>query len=159
MPTIIVTRESLIHESGTKEYHLLLIENKETKNGVFISRWGKTDTFGACATQQGSSESLIKEYNNKHTEKTNRGYEHNIRRRSFTGLVVSGDETTVKRNLLNADAMSIEEMNRFGVHIASLCGSVGSTDILEPVDPSPEPKAPSKPLSEIYADDELFGSF
>lgn len=74
MSKYLVTRRSLRHRSGSKEYHLLLITNAETKHSLIALRWGKTGAWGQMQVISGSSYDMIKVLNSKTHEKEKGGY-------------------------------------------------------------------------------------
>lgn len=72
--TISIRKVSLRHRSGTKEYHLLLIQNGHTGTGVLVNRWGKAGAWGQMKTEKGSTNDCAKNYSAKLHEKESRGY-------------------------------------------------------------------------------------
>jgi len=44
-----VEEHYLEHESGTKDYHILIVRNKETDTGFVVRRWGKCGAKGQAS--------------------------------------------------------------------------------------------------------------
>ncbi len=43
---LFITRESLRHVGGTKDYHVALVINRNTREAIFMNRFGKADQNG-----------------------------------------------------------------------------------------------------------------
>lgn len=71
---IAVRSMSMDHQSGTKQYHLMLIQNAGGKC-VVINRWGKTGAFGEIkADCYGTVQQAEREFEKKERAKTRNGY-------------------------------------------------------------------------------------
>lgn len=87
--SFLISSRSLRHRSGTKEYHLLSIENRDTGNSIIVTRWGKTSTWGQLKVERGSRSQVEKIWNAKTHEKEKGGYEQT---RNKTVEVASASE-------------------------------------------------------------------
>lgn len=72
--TFTVTRDTLQHVQGTKEYHLLMIQNKLTNFSLVVLRWGKTNQWGQMTVENGESSAMAKVFEKKRREKEGRDY-------------------------------------------------------------------------------------
>lgn len=84
--SFLVSSRSLQHRSGTKEYHLLAIENKANDRGIIIMRWGKTNAWGQLKVEQGTRSDIQLIWEAKTREKEKGGYEQTKNKSTEVGI-------------------------------------------------------------------------
>lgn len=69
MEKYLVSRRTLLHAQGTKEYHLLSVVNNKTGRALVVFRWGKKGSWGQMQVQTGTISAIRKLYQEKTHEK------------------------------------------------------------------------------------------
>ncbi len=92
-----ITKLTLEHRSGTKEYHLLLIENSLAQKSVLVNRWGKAGAWGQMKTERGTAYDMAQSYRTKLNEKEGRGYRV-VSSKPFTASSVEEAKTMIGIN-------------------------------------------------------------
>lgn len=72
-----IRKVSLEHRGGTKEYHLVCIQSKDSKSGpsLLIKRWGKKGTWGQVQFIRGNAFEVEDEFTKIQRQKEGRGYD------------------------------------------------------------------------------------
>jgi predicted DNA-binding WGR domain protein len=72
---ILATKHTLDHSGGTKSFHLYVLHHKGSGRSLFITRWGKTGSFGQVKVEQHSTHvSATRAFDKKLEEKEKGGY-------------------------------------------------------------------------------------
>lgn len=69
-----VTRRTLRHRQGSKEYHFLAIDNVNSGESLLVLRWGKTNAWGQMQVHVGTKAAMLHLLNTKTREKEKGGY-------------------------------------------------------------------------------------
>ncbi len=84
---LFVTRESMRHAGGTKDYHVALVINRDTAEAIFMTRFGKADQNGQFKFEVMSERAARDAYRKKLSEKEGRGYSNPIRLQGPRGWI------------------------------------------------------------------------
>ncbi|SER29342.1 WGR domain-containing protein, predicted DNA-binding domain in MolR [Faunimonas pinastri] len=81
---VIVSRVSLRHRQGTKDYHLLRLTAADGTS-VVVNRWGKAEAWGQTKVDRyANSLDAERNYNSKLRQKENGGYERELTKLNTT---------------------------------------------------------------------------
>ncbi len=92
---LFVTRESMRHVGGTKDYHVALVINRDTRDAIFMTRFGKADQNGQFKFEVMSEAKARSLYGRKLREKEGRGYSKPITLSGPRGTINAGSNMPV----------------------------------------------------------------
>ncbi len=92
---LFVTRESMRHTSGTKDYHVALVIDQNTREAIFMTRFGKADQNGQFKFEVMPERAARDAYRKKLSEKEGRGYSRPITLSGPRGTINAGSNIPV----------------------------------------------------------------
>jgi predicted DNA-binding WGR domain protein len=147
-----IMRTDLVHEGGTKEYHVVLI--KGGKGSVVINRWGKRGDWGTVTQKSYWHHSdAAMDYSRKIREKEGRGYV----KENFGPNDVCYDEADFKADI----GLYYRELNNSALTTLGLLNKTNDFVSIEEVAPLPDEVfgLSKRTPAEIYAADKEWGEF
>lgn len=165
--SFLVSSRTLQHRSGSKEYHLLAIENKANGKAIIVLRWGKTNAWGQLQVHQGQRADIELLWEGKTREKEKGGYEQTKNKSTEVSIPSDVPKLIGPQYYKNIGADNLKFLDAgfdtSGVKDPVQTKFVKNDDGSFSADNTPRKSPPVKPVEETFeerqARDPLWGMF